>query len=116
MAMFEKRLNFYPFYEEYLRSQKKTTTFRLASHPPFKQGDKVMLSIGWEENKAVDLHQALIKEVYRRRIRNLNESDFEGESPDCKSPEATKLVLSCIYKTVLSDMDEVWVLKFDHQV
>lgn len=110
-----KRLNFYPFYEKYLRSRKKTTTFRLTDHASFKEGDDVMLSIGWEENSAIDLHPGQIRKVYCRRIRDLNELDFEGESPDCKSPEAAKLVLSCIYRTVVSDDDEVWVVKFDHK-
>jgi hypothetical protein len=110
-----KQLNFYPFYEEYLRSRKKTTTFRLTSIPSFKEGDDVMISVGWEENKAINLHPGRIKKVYRRLIRDLNELDFEGESPDCKSREATKLVLSCIYKSVVRDDDEVWVVKFEHK-
>jgi hypothetical protein len=110
-----KQLNFYPFYEEYLRSRKKTTTFRLTSHAHFKGGEDVMLSIGWAEDKAIDLHPGRIREVYRRRIKDLNELDFEGESPDCKSPEAAKLVLSCIYKTVVRDDDEVWIVKFEHK-
>lgn len=110
-----KRLNFYPFYEEYLRSRKKTTTIRLTNYGCFKEGDDVILSTGWEESSAIDLHPGRIREVYRRRIKDLNEFDFEGESPDCKSPEATKLALSCIYRTVVSDDDEVWVVKFDHK-
>ena len=108
-------VNFYPFYEELLRSGKKTTTFRLANRASLKEGDEVMLTIGWDENKAMDLHLARISDVYRRRIRDLNELDFEGESPDCQSPEAARLVLSCIYKTVLNTDDEVWIVKFDHK-
>ncbi len=111
-----KRLNFYPFYEEYLRSQKKTTTFRLSSFIPFEVGEEVMISIGWTEEEAIDLHPARIRMSYRRRICDLEKKDFEGESPDCKSPEPTRLVLSCIYRTVLKENDEIWVIKFDYML
>ena len=103
-----KRVNFYPFYEDYLRSREKTTTFRLNNRASFKECEEVVISAGWEEDKAIDLHAGIISKVYRRRIKDLNETDFEGESPDCRSVEAAKLVLSCIYRTVLSDSDEVW--------
>jgi hypothetical protein len=73
-----------------------------------------MLSIGWEENNAIELHTALVRKVYPRLIGELNDLDFDGESPDCKSVEATKLVLGCIYKTKLSLKDRIWVVKFDH--
>ena len=109
-----KHLNFFPFYEDYLRSREKTTTVRLNTRASFKEGEEVIISVGWEEDKAIDLHAGTIRKVYPRRIRDLNKTDFEGESPDCKSPETARLVLSCIYRTVLSDNDEVWVVKFDH--
>lgn len=108
-----KRLNFFPYYECLLRSRKKTTTFRL-TRPSFEKGDKVMLSIGWEKDNASDLHLCIIKDLYVRRIGDLNEYDFEGESPDCRSVEATRLVLSCIYRTILKPTDHIWVVKFDH--
>jgi hypothetical protein len=109
-----KQLNFFPYYEEYLDSHIKTTTFRLDNSKSFKEGDEAMITIGWNEDGAMKLHPAKITKVYRKHISELNEFDFEGESPDCKSPEATKLVLSCIYKTVLKNDDEIFVIKFDH--
>lgn len=109
-----KRLNFYPYYGEYLRSRTKTTTIRLTNSAVYRKGDEVMLSLGWTEDNTVDLHIVKIREIYRRYIKDLTEIDLEGESPDCKSSEAAKLVLSCIYKAVLSDEDEVWVVKFDY--
>lgn len=109
-----KRLNFFPYYENLLRSRKKKTTFRLSDYSSFSTGEVVMLSVGWDEINVVDLHTALIKEIYTRRICDLKEKDFEGESQDCKSPEATKLVLSSIYRTVLTDESEIWVIKFNH--
>lgn len=109
-----KRLNFFPIYEEYLRLKKKTTTLRLGDYASLKEGDDVMLSIGWQEDDAVVLHPGRIRKVYRRRIRDLNDIDFEGESPDCKTPETTRLVLGSIYRIKVRDDDEVWVVKFDH--
>lgn len=111
-----KKLNFFPFYDEYLKDHKKTTTFRLSNTAPYKKGDEVVISIGWTEDEAVPVSHAVIKSVDRRRIRDLGESDFEGESPDCKSPETTRLVLSCIYKRVLNNDDVIWVVKFDHKI
>jgi hypothetical protein len=108
-----KRLNFFPFYESLLRSCEKTTTFRL-TRPPFEKGDDVIITVGWEEATATELHLGLIRDVYARRICDLNEHDFEGESPDCKSVEATQLVLACIYRTVLRLDHEIWVVKFEH--
>lgn len=109
-----QRLNFYPIYETYLRAKKKTTTLRLGNYSLLRPGDEVLLSIGWEEDKATPLHPGVIKAVYRRRIDELNNEDFRGESPDCKTVETAKLALGCIYKTTISDSDEVWVIKFDH--
>ena len=108
-----KRLNFFPYYEELLLKRVKTTTFRLI-RPSLDEGERVMLSIGWEENSAIELHTALIRKIYPRLIGELNELDFDGESPDCKSVEATRLVLGCIYKTKLTLEDQIWVVKFDH--
>ena len=109
-----KRLNFYPFYEDLLRSRRKTTTFRLSDDAGFSPGDEVVISVGWKETQATDLSTAHIKQVYSRRICDLSETDFEGESPDCRSREATRLVLSCIYRTVVADDAAVWVIKFSY--
>jgi hypothetical protein len=109
-----KRLNFYPYYEDILRSGEKTTTFRLTNGARFNEGDEVMISIGWNEKEAIDLHKARIEKLYFRHISELTDYDFEGESIDCKSPEATRLVLGCIYKTVLSLDDDICVIKFVH--
>jgi hypothetical protein len=110
-----KKLNFYPFYENYLKQHQKTTTFRLSKAAPYKVGDEVMISVGWSEEEAIVLNHAIIKEVHCRRICDLEESDFEGESPDCKSQEAAKLMLSCIYKKVVKNHDSIWIVKFDHK-
>jgi hypothetical protein len=74
-----KRLNFYPYYEPYLRSREKATTLRLRKPPALEEGDEVILSVGWDENEAIDLHggkivrstdDALIS--FRRKILRAN--------------------------------------------
>ena len=109
-----KILNFYPFYEEYLKSYVKTTTLRLTNAANYKQDEEVIISIGWDEEDAIHLHTARIKKIYRRRICELKKIDFRGESPDCKSQETARLVLSCIYRTLLKNDDRIWVIKFEH--
>lgn len=72
------------------------------------------ITIGWDESSAAPIGFAMIREVYERSLRDLTKNDFEGESPDCKSIESAKLVLSCIYKVSLNDNDKIWVVKFEH--
>jgi len=72
------------------------------------------ITIGWNEASAIPIGLVVIREVYEKHLRDLTENDFEGESPDCKSIESAKLVLSCIYKVSLDDNDKVWVVKFEH--
>jgi hypothetical protein len=109
-----KRLNFYPIYEEYLRSKKKTTTLRMGDYSALSAGDEVLVTIGWSEDNSVVLHSGTIKQVYRRRISDLTALDFDGESPDCKTQETARLVLGSIYRNALTLDDEVWVVKFEH--
>jgi len=110
-----KRLNFLPFYESLLRSRLKTTTFRLSNHESFKEGDNIQISIGWEKESSIGLCKGIIKEVYKKKIGDLSKTDFNGESPDCKSRKAVPLVLSCIYRTKLTEESEIWIIKFDYK-
>lgn len=108
-----KTLNFYPYYEEHLSSGRKTTTFRI--HPPdYKPGDIARLTIGWNEDTAQPLHSVEITSVYSKAISSLQEEDFDGESPDCKEPEPTALVLSAIYRQTVTVDRVIWVVKFKH--
>jgi len=61
-----------------------------------------------------ELHGATVTSVYEKSIHELNALDFSGESPDCKTPEATALVLSAIYKQVITVDAKVRVVKFAH--
>lgn len=108
-----KRLNFFPYYEELLASRVKTTTLRL--HPPgIEQGEEVMLTVGWDEPAATELHAASVETVYERRLGDLNDHDLAGESPDCLSAASALYVMSCIYRQILSEETTVWVVKFSH--
>lgn len=109
-----KRLKFLPFYKRLIQNRDKTTTFRLNQPKELQEGDEVVLTIGWEEENSEDICQAKIEKIYSKKIKELSEFDFKGESPDCKSREATRLVLSNIYKSVLSEEDKIWIIKFDY--
>ncbi len=109
-----KQLNFHPQYESLLRDRKKTTTIRVGPPPDLEPGEEVMLMVGWDENAAEPVHRARILEVYSRRITDLHRQDSRGESPDCKNVAATRLVLSCIYRRVISNDEIVHVVKFEH--
>lgn len=108
-----RTLNFYPYYEPLLAANEKTTTFRL-SDVDYMPGETVRLTVGWDENEGRHLHNAVIEQVYRKAIHELASSDFAGESPDCLTPEATALVLSCIYRRVVTVDQNIWVIKFRH--
>lgn len=108
-----KQLNFFPYYRELLRSKVKTTTLRLHS-PGVNEGEEVMLTVGWEEPSAAELHGARVENVYQRRIGDLTDGDLAGESPDCLNPASALYVMSCIYREVLSEDTNVWVVKFSH--
>lgn len=110
-----KILNFYPYYEPYLRSGSKTTTIRIHA-PDFKKGEIVRLTVGWNEKEVRNLHQVEIVSLYSKCISSLEAADFEGESPDCREPEATALVLSSIYRMNVDDSARVWVVKFKHLI
>jgi hypothetical protein len=108
-----KRLNFFPYYKELLDSRVKTTTLRL--HPPgIDPGDEVMLTVGWDETVAAELHTARTESVYERCIGDLTDHDLAGESPDCLSSASALYVMSCIYRQILSEETNVRVVKFSH--
>jgi hypothetical protein len=108
-----KTLNFYPYYEDYLSSRRKTTTFRIHA-PDYEHGDIVQLTLGWSEDVVQPLHKVEITSVYSKPISSLRDEDFDGESPDCEAPEPTALVLSAIYRQVVRVDHVVWVVKFKH--
>ena len=109
-----KKLNFAPYYQPYLRSMEKTTTLRLGNSTRFNKGEEVMLTVGWGVGHEQELHRARITDVCRKTIGELDEGDLQGESPDCRSVESSKLVLSCVYRTVVSDDQTIYVIRFEH--
>lgn len=109
-----KTLNFFPYYEPYLRAGKKTTTFRVSRPIHFLEGTEVLLTLGWDEKAVTPLHHVTIEKIYAKQICQLDAQDFDGESPDCQSPETSALVLGAIYRKILRLTDQIWVVKFRH--
>lgn len=109
-----KTLNFFPYYEPYLKSGKKTTTFRVGQPVQLREDSEALLTIGWDEIATTPLHIITIEKIYSRRIIQLDTKDFDGESPDCKTPETALLVLGAIYRKILTAEDVIWVVKFRH--
>ncbi|SRR6266498_63566 len=107
-----KQLNFYPYYADLLQLGRKKTTLRVSSSRPFDVGDAVRITTGWNESTATIIRSGRIEAIYPRKIQDLTVEDLDGESPDCLSPDAARLVLSCIYREALSPGNEVWVVKF----
>ena len=110
--MSTKRLNFFPYYADLIRSGAKTTTIRLSNRERFEPGDHVDVTLGWNLDEAGVLRSARIVSVYQKKIAELDREDFAGESPDCQEPYPTALVLGAIYRTVVHTDDLVWVVKF----
>lgn len=109
-----KRLNFSPAYEPYLRDGRKTTTLRLANKQRLAPGDEVMLTVGWSKGQARELHRAVVTAVDCKPAGVLGTGDLHGESPDCRTPEAARLVLSGIYQTLIDERQPVYVIRFEH--
>jgi hypothetical protein len=110
-----KTLNFLPFYRSLLSSKKKTTTFRIPGETNFfMPGERIQLTIGWPPGPLEALNVARVARVYEKRINELTDEDFAGESPDCQTQAATVLVLSAIYRTVLSPETVIRVVKFSY--
>ena len=109
-----KKLNFFPYYEQLLLSGKKTTTFRESNRECYKIGDVINITIGWEIKESKIISKAEIIDVYEKNIKDLNASDFHGESSDCKSIESTIYVLGAIYRKIFKHDDQIAVVKFKY--
>lgn len=105
-------LNFYPYYEELLRKNKKNATIRLVDDANYRKGEVASITIGWVEDFCTELFKAKIISTKTKKIGDLSKRDLEGESPDCKSPDVIPYILGCIYKKVLTSSDKVRVIKF----
>lgn len=109
-----KTLRFFPHYEPYLISATKTTTLRMGNSAHLQAGDEALITVGWESEDQRPLHRAVITSVERKPLGQLTEQDLAGESPDCRSPEAARLVLSGIYRTLIPPSRPVYIVKFRH--
>lgn len=74
----------------------------------------MLITVGREPQDQRTLQRAVITNVQRKPAAELTEQDLEGESPDCQTPEAARLVLSGIYRTLIPPSQPVYVVKFRH--
>jgi len=110
-----KQLNLFPYYEELIRSQEKTTTIRLGNKTNhYKIGDEIVITIGWEEKNGVKINHGKITNIYLKKISELNYEDLEGESPDCINKKSVKYVISSIYRKIVNNDDYVTVIKWKY--
>jgi hypothetical protein len=110
-----KQLNFSPYYEDLLVRRAKTTTFRMPSESNLlSEGERVTITVGWPGGPYKELRNVTVMNVYEKCIHELNALDFSGESPDCQTPEATALVLSAIYKQLITVNTKIRIVKFRH--
>ncbi len=106
-------MNLYPYYRDLIESQRKFTSVRLGNRATsFNPGQIITITLGWEEDAAVEVTKARVEDVKVVHLGDLKESDLAGESPDCLRPEAVKYVLSSIYRTILHDKDEVTIIRW----
>lgn len=108
----DKIINFFPYYIDLLLKGKKNTTIRLYEKKHISVGDVVSITSGWADTDLIELYKAKIISIKIKKVKDLNEKELQGESPDCKSPEAVQYVLGCIYKKVILPDDKIMLIKF----
>lgn len=110
------KLNFYPFYEKLLREKKKQVSIRLGDQrSKYQVGEEVDLTVGWnEEGKEFMISRVLITNVNFKRIKEIINTDIDGESPDCSNKEQIPYILSAIYRKVVSEDDYVTIIKWKY--
>ena len=112
----ESNLNFLPQYEQLLTAKRKLTTLRLGdASERFRVGQRVLLTVGWDQSSGKRVGTAVIQELMVKPLKEITNRDLEGESPDCDSLDAIKYVLSSIYRTVVSENDNVSIIKWKYE-
>ena len=86
--MNKKIINFHPYYKDILVGGEKTTTLRLNNKKGYLLHETVTITVGWTEEHAESLFDVIIEDIYEKEIWQLNDKDFEGESPECKTQES----------------------------
>jgi len=110
------QLNLYPYYEELITSQKKTTTIRLGDKTDrFRIGEEISITVGWDEKEGVVINNGKIVDVRLKKINELNDNDLNGESPDCVFKDSVKYVISSIYRKIVNDDDLVTIVKWAYK-
>jgi len=108
-----KILNFYPYYEALLRTRTKSTTIRFGDQTEkYHVGDDVIITVGWNEESVKEVGKAYITSVQRKKVKEIDQTDLNGEGPDFRNVEAAKYVLSAIYRKIVDEADTVTIVKW----
>ena len=105
-------LNFAPHYEAWLRDGTKTTTLRLGHRLEPRAGQIVDITVGHPESEQQCIGQARVIQVRYLSVDSLTEDDLKGESPDCRSLESARRVLSEIYARELEPHEALTLIRF----
>jgi hypothetical protein len=108
-----KKLNFFPHYKTLLEKGLKNTSIRLGINNRFEENNIVSITVGWSEDNSEEVGFAKITSVAHKKIKDLSDDDLEGESPDCSNKVAVKYVLSAIYHKVVTEEDNITVIKWE---
>lgn len=111
-------LNFYPYYEQLLRSKEKYTTIRLGDkRSDYAVGDIVTITVGWNEkdgSNVTPICEAQIIDVLYKPVKDIAVDNLEGESPDCSLKDSIPYVLSAIYRRVVTENDFVTIIRWKY--
>lgn len=72
-----KIIKFTPELTLFIKSGKKTRTFRLFDDKDLTKGDRVILATR-DGEKVTDFAEATLTEVYAKKLKDLNNSDYVG--------------------------------------
>ena len=107
-------LNFYSeFYEDDLRSCRKSVTIRLGDKSnKYEEGMIVWITIGPRFARRTKLFTAILDRVEVKTIDRLSPREVQKENPEFRTPNDVVQVLKRIYSEDLSVEDTVTVIHF----
>lgn len=107
-------LNFYSeFYEEHLKSGRKTVTIRLGDKSTkYVTGMLVWVTVGPRFGKRAKLFTAILDRVEVKTIDSLSPREIQKENPEFRTTEDLLHLLRRIYSDDISVEDTVTVVHF----
>lgn len=102
-----KTIKFTPELSELIKQGKKTTTFRLFDDKNLQEGDKVLLATR-DGEKVTNFANAILTEVYAKRIKDFTDEDYLGHEPVTNPVETYKKY----YGEKVNEVTEVKIIRF----